>query len=181
MFDIEVLKEMKLSDLQEIAKVAKINKYRSLKKDDLVYMILDLQAAKPEVIKSDLAPESTAEKPKEKRARIVPKKEVSQAPKIKKDLFSKPLKDLPEEIIPVTTEKVEEEIKVTENRELALKRNEKLPRKEFKNKPAHDWSSHPADAFRTLGVGLTIPHNPSIRERYLKNYRRLSSRSWKLA
>ncbi len=134
MFDIEVLKEMKLSDLQEIAKVAKINKYRSLKKDDLVYMILDLQAAKPEVIKSDLAPESTAEKPKEKRARIVPKKEVSQAPKIKKDLFSKPLKDLPEKIISVTTEKVEEEIKVTENRKLAPKRNEKLPRKEFKNK-----------------------------------------------
>ncbi len=32
MFDIEVLKEMKLSDLQEIAKAAKINKYRSLKK-----------------------------------------------------------------------------------------------------------------------------------------------------
>ncbi|MFN3379915.1 MAG: phosphoribosylformylglycinamidine synthase subunit PurL, partial [Runella zeae] len=32
---------------EEIAKVAKINKYRSLKKDDLVYQILDLQAAKP--------------------------------------------------------------------------------------------------------------------------------------
>ena len=70
MFDIEVLKEMKLSDLQEIAKVAKINKYRSLKKDDLVYMILDLQAAQPEVIKSDLTPEQPTEKPKEKRARI---------------------------------------------------------------------------------------------------------------
>ena len=76
MFDIEVLKEMKLSDLQEIAKAAKINKYRSLKKDDLVYQILDLQAAKPEVIKSDLTPEATAEQPKEKRARILPKKEV---------------------------------------------------------------------------------------------------------
>ena len=58
MFDIEVLKEMKLSDLQEIAKVAKINKYRSLKKDDLVYQILDLQAAKPEVIKSELPKEA---------------------------------------------------------------------------------------------------------------------------
>jgi transcription termination factor Rho len=134
MFDIEVLKEMKLSDLQEIAKVAKINKYRSLKKDDLVYQILDLQAAKPEVIKSELPTEKVADQPKEKRARIVPKKEVSQAPKIKKDLFSKPLKDLPEEIIPVATEKVEEEIKATENKELAPKRNEKLPRKDFKNK-----------------------------------------------
>ena len=54
-------------------------------------------------------------------------------------------------------------------------------RKEFKNKPAHDWSSHPADAFRTLGVGLTIPQNKTIRERYLKNYRRLSTRHWQLS
>ncbi|WP_413614557.1 Rho termination factor N-terminal domain-containing protein [Flavobacterium sp. N1861] len=32
MFDIEVLKEKKLSDLQEIAKEAKVKKYRTLKK-----------------------------------------------------------------------------------------------------------------------------------------------------
>ena len=133
MFDIEVLKEMKLSDLQEIAKVAKINKYRSLKKDDLVYQILDLQAAKPEVIKSEIPIEKLAEQPKEKRARILPKKEVNQAPKIKKDLFSQPLKDLPEEIITVK-EEVVEEIKVAETKEFAPKPNNKLPRKDFKDK-----------------------------------------------
>ena len=125
MFDIEVLKEMKLSDLQEIAKVAKINKYRSLKKDDLVYMILDLQAAKPEVIKSDLAPEPTAEKPKEKRARIAPKKEIAKASEVKKDLFSEPVKA--EVASPVKKEKEE----VSES---APKQNPKQPRKEFKNK-----------------------------------------------
>ena len=134
MFDIEVLKEMKLSDLQEIAKVAKINKYRSLKKDDLVYQILDLQAAKPEVIKSELPKEVATDQPKEKRARIAPKKEVSQAPKIKKDLFSKPLKDLPEEIIPIVEEKVVEEIKAVETKVVSPKPNDKLPRKDFKNK-----------------------------------------------
>ena len=133
MFDIEVLKEMKLSDLQEIAKVAKINKYRSLKKDDLVYQILDLQAAKPEVIKSELPKEVATDQPKEKRARIAPKKEVSQAPKIKKDLFSKPLKDLPEDIIPQVTDK-DEEIKVSESKVVSPKPNDKLPRKDFKNK-----------------------------------------------
>jgi len=85
MFDIEVLKEMKLSDLQEIAKVAKINKYRSLKKDDLVYQILDLQAAKPEIIKPEI---SATEQPKEKRARIAPTKQFTQAPQIKKDQFT---------------------------------------------------------------------------------------------
>ena len=41
MFDISELKEMKLPELQEIAKKAKINKYRGLKKDELIYQILD--------------------------------------------------------------------------------------------------------------------------------------------
>lgn len=137
MFDIEVLKEMKLSDLQEIAKVAKINKYRSLKKDDLVYQILDLQAAKPEVIKSEIPTEKKAELPKEKRARILPKKEVNQAPKIKKDLFSQPLKELPKEVIPVKEEVIEEvieEVKAEAPKEFAPKPNNKLPRKDFKEK-----------------------------------------------
>lgn len=125
MFDIEVLKEMKLSDLQEIAKVAKINKYRSLKKDDLVYMILDLQAAKPEVIKSDLAPEPTADKPKEKRARIAPKKRIAKASEVKKDLFSEPVK------VEVTQPENKEKEEVSES---APKQNPKQPRKEFKNK-----------------------------------------------
>src|SRR5690554_5023867 len=51
MFDISVLKEMKLPELQEIAKVAKIKNFRTLKKDELIYQILDLQAANPEKIK----------------------------------------------------------------------------------------------------------------------------------
>ena len=125
MFDIEVLKEMKLSDLQEIAKVAKINKYRSLKKDDLVYMILDLQAAQPEVIKSDIAPETPEEKPKEKRTRITPKKGIAKASEVKKDLFSEPVK----------VEEIQSESKVKEEvSESAPKQTPKQPRKEFKDK-----------------------------------------------
>jgi transcription termination factor Rho len=74
MFDIEVLKEMKLSDLQEIAKVANIKKYRTLKKDELVYQILDVQAASPEVVKTtEVTPQDNAST-KEKRARIVKSK-----------------------------------------------------------------------------------------------------------
>uniref|UniRef100_UPI00404B86D3 transcription termination factor Rho n=1 Tax=Flavobacterium sp. TaxID=239 RepID=UPI00404B86D3 len=73
MFDIEVLKEMKLSDLQEIAKVAKVKKYRTLKKEELVYQILDVQATSPEVVKADSIPSVTSE-PKEKRARVAPVK-----------------------------------------------------------------------------------------------------------
>ncbi|HUH51536.1 MAG TPA: transcription termination factor Rho [Flavobacterium sp.] len=52
MFDISLLKEMKLAELQEIAKVAKIKNFRSLKKDELVYQILDVQALDPKIIKT---------------------------------------------------------------------------------------------------------------------------------
>ncbi|WP_294822079.1 transcription termination factor Rho [uncultured Flavobacterium sp.] len=64
MFDISELKEMKLPELQEIAKKAKINKYRGLKKDELVYQILDHQAANPAQIQplfEEGAPETGAE------------------------------------------------------------------------------------------------------------------------
>jgi len=43
MFDTSILKGMKLSDLQEIAKVANIQKFKTLKKDELITQILDAQ------------------------------------------------------------------------------------------------------------------------------------------
>jgi len=78
MFDISVLKEMKLNELQEIAKVAKIKGFKTLKKDELVYQILDYQAANPEKI----APEanSISESSKPKRARIAPVEKQKPAP-----------------------------------------------------------------------------------------------------
>ena len=48
MFDISKLKEKKLAELQEIAEELKISKYKTLKKLDLVYKILDHQASNPE-------------------------------------------------------------------------------------------------------------------------------------
>ncbi|MGQ3060102.1 transcription termination factor Rho [Flavobacterium sp.] len=78
MFDISELKEMKLPELQEIAKKAKISKYRGLKKEELVYQILDHQAANPTQIKplfEDAAPQAEAApaitEEKAKRQRIV--------------------------------------------------------------------------------------------------------------
>ena len=47
MFDISDLKSKKLPELQEIAKSINVPKFRSLKKLDLVYKILDVQAADP--------------------------------------------------------------------------------------------------------------------------------------
>ena len=51
MFEISQLKEKKLAELQEIGKQLKIPKIKSLKKLDLVYQILDYQAANPENLK----------------------------------------------------------------------------------------------------------------------------------
>jgi len=75
MFDISELKEMKLTELQEIAKKAKINKFRGLKKDELIYQILDHQAANPAVIQplfEETAPIAAEAEPalKSKRIRI---------------------------------------------------------------------------------------------------------------
>ncbi|MAU31159.1 MAG: transcription termination factor Rho [Flavobacteriaceae bacterium] len=53
MFEISKLKEKKLSELQEIAKELKISKYKTLKKLDLVYKILDHQASNPAEKESD--------------------------------------------------------------------------------------------------------------------------------
>ena len=49
MFEITQLKQKKLSELQVIAEKLKISKFKTLKKLDLVYKILDYQASNPEI------------------------------------------------------------------------------------------------------------------------------------
>jgi transcription termination factor Rho len=82
MFEISQLKEKKLSELQELAQQLNVPKYRTLKKLDLVYQILDLQAANPKsVIKEQVkeeAPQTQAPQSKPKRERFVKK-----APEVK--------------------------------------------------------------------------------------------------
>ena len=70
MFEISELKGKKLPELQEIAKGLKVPKYKSLKKLDLVYQILDLQASNPAAVKTVTKSE---EKPKPaKRKKVAP-------------------------------------------------------------------------------------------------------------
>ena len=61
MFEISELKAKKLPELQEIAKASGVPKYRSLKKLDLVYKILDHQAANPQAVKAVIAESSTTD------------------------------------------------------------------------------------------------------------------------
>ncbi len=87
MFEISELKAKKLPELQEIAKTLRVPKYRTQKKLDLVYQILDYQAANPKKVQEaltdedvkpqpqeDKTPERISEKPvPEKRKPILPK------------------------------------------------------------------------------------------------------------
>ena len=55
--------------------------------------------------------------------------------------------------------------------------DEKL--QEFKDKPVHDWASDPADAFRYMSVGITLPKSRSFRNEFMKkNARIISTRNW---
>ncbi|WP_461534369.1 transcription termination factor Rho [Sinomicrobium sp.] len=62
MFDISDLKAKKLPELQDIAKNLNIPKFRSLKKMDLIYQILDVQAANPTTVKASIAPTTSTDK-----------------------------------------------------------------------------------------------------------------------
>ncbi|MBA4746799.1 MAG: transcription termination factor Rho [Muricauda sp.] len=71
MFEISDLKAKKLPELQEIAKGLNVPKFKSLKKLDLVYQILDVQASNPKAVAETVtasADEKPAPKPKKPRA-----------------------------------------------------------------------------------------------------------------
>ncbi|WP_445710971.1 transcription termination factor Rho [Flavobacterium sp.] len=128
MFDIEVLKEKKLSDLQEIAKEAKVKKYRTLKKEELIYQILDVQAANPDTIKTNEASKEEPAVEKPKRARV-------SNPKTQKK--ATPLKVAPvkEQIVQIAETKEEVEVKKpTPTPAKAIKKPEN--KKEEKENPA---------------------------------------------
>ncbi|WP_179333292.1 transcription termination factor Rho [Winogradskyella costae] len=91
MFEISQLKAKKLPELQEIAKQLNVPKYRTQKKLDLVYQILDYQAANPSAVKANVATETSPaakpqqDKPAPKRARVPQK---AKDPKEQKPLES---------------------------------------------------------------------------------------------
>ena len=105
MFEISVLKQMKLAELQDIAKLAKI-KSAGLKKELLVQQILDKQNTANTIESSDNA--ISKEELAPKRSRILPTKSTQETPDA--DLFSK-------ETAKVETS-VEEEVKAAPERKV---------------------------------------------------------------
>ena len=84
MLEISELKAKKLPELQEIAKSLNVPKFRSMKKLDLVYQILDYQAANPnkvkEVITEDTSTKTEKAKPKPAARQKRPRTKKAQAP-----------------------------------------------------------------------------------------------------
>ncbi len=121
MFQIADLKSKKLPELQEIAKGLNVPKYKQLRKLDLVYKILDLQAANPDVVKK-LDVEATPT-PVEK-APVAEKKE---APKQQRKPNPRPRKtvDKKEELKESNTNSNKEE---NNKKEVAPKKEARTPR-----------------------------------------------------
>jgi transcription termination factor Rho len=74
MFDISALKEMKLSELQQIAKAAKTIKYNGVKKEALITSILDFQKSLEATTAAQEKSIAVVTDDKPKRVRIAPEK-----------------------------------------------------------------------------------------------------------
>ena len=85
MFDISVLKEMKLTELQDIAKLAKTIKFAGVKKDNLITLILDQQKSSDATAVQNV---SANDDEKPKRTRIAPVKKAIISKKENVSLFT---------------------------------------------------------------------------------------------
>ena len=93
MFEISELKAKKLPELQEIAKASGVPKFRSLKKLDLVYKILDHQAANPSAVKAvvkEVKTEAPASKQDASEKKETPSKKQEQKPRTTQKRVTRP-------------------------------------------------------------------------------------------
>ena len=103
MFEISDLKSKKLPELQEIAKGLNVPKYKTQKKLDLVYQILDVQASNPKAVAATTPGETVEKAPKAK-----PTPKAKPAHKAKIEEVKKPERTEVSESSPVKTEVQEE-------------------------------------------------------------------------
>jgi transcription termination factor Rho len=102
MYDILELNEKLVAELREIAKGLNIENYEGLKKQDLVYKILDHQAIHPELVKARKKDKPKDEKPKEEKIRAEkpheekPKDEKIKDEKVKEEKIKPEKKELKE-------------------------------------------------------------------------------------
>ena len=139
MFEISQLKEKKLPELQEIAKELKVPKFSSLKKIDLVYQILDLQAANPTIVAPTVATVTEKKPPRPRRERISkPKDTTSNPPEAAKQNEAKPeiAKETP--VKPVVTKQIQKKPEVVKQNPIKPETDKKeVSRPDSGNKPSN--------------------------------------------
>ena len=157
MFEISQLKEKKLSDLQEIAQKLNVPKYRSLKKLDLVYQILDQQAADPTAVKAVVTSTDV----------IKEKKPAARAPRQR---VQKPAKN-PVKTLEAKKEKPSESVKSNEPKNAIEEKKENTPKqkpqsdKPQKPNPRRDSSQH-KNQHKNQKNGNVDAGNKDSRNRY---------------
>lgn len=110
MYDILQLNQKTVIELKEIAKQLEITKFQKLKKEDLVYQILDQQAVKPEAVKA--VKKEIAPKPIRKPRAVTPKAEAKEEkPVAKKEVVKKEVAPKKEEATKIEATKSTEEPK----------------------------------------------------------------------
>jgi len=150
MFEIEALKEKKLPELQEIAEKIGVPKFRQLKKLDLVYQILDVQATKPVV-------RENTERPKPRPLR----KRITKAPDAKAQVVRAPVANTPSvredeaKPEPVDVVKTEETPKPEHQKRENIKPNMNRPPLQKRENPN---TNKPVEAKKD------IPTNPNKKE-----------------
>lgn len=146
MFEISELNDKKLPELQEIAKKLDVPKYRTQKKMDLVYQILDYQAANPKAISSVIKPAAPSPEIKKMEAEKVEKTE-TQAPSSKeadnKDDKPRPQRTdnrpkKPQHQKPHHNKKSDDDKKPAEENRAVTEKND---RRESDKKPQHQKSN----------------------------------------
>ena len=153
MFEISDLKAKKLPELQDIAKSLNVPKYKTVKKLDLVYQILDYQAANPkkvkEVLKDESAASTPSRSPAKPRPESKPAKKASPNPR-KKEPEAKPANtNKTEEAKPVSKETSQDR---TSDRKPRQERSSDAPKRPVhKNQPVKkdDKQSSSRDNTRT--------------------------------
>ncbi|MEE9361538.1 MAG: transcription termination factor Rho [Cellulophaga sp.] len=102
MFEISDLKAKKLPELQEIAKGLNVSKFKTLKKLDLVYQILDVQASNPKIAEEKTEKPQEKSPPKPKRSRVLREKSEPSEKNTTTDIISeeKPVSDTNEKRTP---------------------------------------------------------------------------------
>ena len=110
MFDISELKEKKLSELQELAQNLGLKKFKTLKKEELIYHIIDFQAENP-VVKQ---PE-TSQKEKAPQKKKPTPTQAQNPPKEKLEQKEKTINNNTNKEVTITNTPKKEEKKVTDN------------------------------------------------------------------